>query len=137
VLQLRSDSETDLAQALAIVKGFCADGDERCRESGFRELVTPIESGNSDFQYSLLKILSSTSEIWEENARSPISRTLPGIMTLDGFPRQRNTIPRRSSKPAVIVQSETVMEVTPDFSKAEPAIEVTESGRVRASRQGQ
>jgi hypothetical protein len=56
---------------------------------------------------------------------------------LDGVPKQLNTFPRLTTKPVMIVQSEPLMEVTPDLSNAEWTIVVTESGRARVVRQTQ
>jgi hypothetical protein len=81
--------------------------------------------------------LRSISESKLLHAPLPISRTLPGILMLDGVSKQVNTFPRRTTKLAMIVQPEPLMEVTPDLSNAEPTIVVTESGRVRVVRQTQ
>jgi hypothetical protein len=72
-----------------------------------------------------------------ENTLSPISRTLPGIMMLDGLTKQQKSFPGRITKLALIVQSEPMMEVRPEPENAEPAIAMTESGRVRVVRHSQ
>jgi hypothetical protein len=56
---------------------------------------------------------------------------------LDGSPKQQNTFPSLTTKPTMIVQSEPMTEVTPDFANAEGAMYVTESGSVRAVRRVQ
>jgi hypothetical protein len=76
--------------------------------------------------------LRSISQLDSEKARFPISRTLPGIRTLLGAPKQQNTFPSRTTKPALNIQSEEWKEVTPDCSNAEAAMVVTESGRLAA-----
>jgi hypothetical protein len=59
-----------------------------------------------------------------ERALFPISQTVPAILMLDG-----------TTKPPVIVQHEPMMEVAPDFLKAEAAMVSTESGSAKVVRQ--
>jgi hypothetical protein len=102
-------------------------------KAAFLRLQHPAKAETPIFTVPSSK-LRSLSEVLPENASSPISRTLAGIRMLCRSPKQQNTFPRRTTKPALIVLPEIVREVMAHLSNAEWEIVVTESGRVRAFR---
>jgi hypothetical protein len=69
-----------------------------------------------------------------ENTRASITRTVEGILMLDGSPKQHTTAPSCTRKDSYITQLSPVTEVTPDSQNALLSIAVTESGRLTVVR---